>query len=137
MSLIKKSNELVIPTTVKMMIYGQAGMGKSTVALSAPKPLLLDSDKPFSKDESGNYYINITFDEVVTGDKYAVAYRNNTKGWNANFVTTNFDADTQTYRIPIPSSHLKDGENYTVQIIKKAGYNVNLGTVTLNFDDVQ
>lgn len=40
MSLIKKSNELVIPTTVKMMIYGQAGMGKSTVALSAPKPLL-------------------------------------------------------------------------------------------------
>lgn len=27
MSLIKKSNELVIPTTVKMMIYGQAGMG--------------------------------------------------------------------------------------------------------------
>ena len=28
MSLIKKSNELVIPTTVKMMIYGQAGMGR-------------------------------------------------------------------------------------------------------------
>lgn len=26
------------------MIYGQAGMGKSTVALSAPKPLLLDFD---------------------------------------------------------------------------------------------
>ena len=44
MSLIKKSNELVIPSTVKMMIYGQAGMGKSTVALSAPKPLLLDFD---------------------------------------------------------------------------------------------
>lgn len=44
MTLIRKSNELVIPTTVKMMIYGQAGMGKSTVALSAPKPLLLDFD---------------------------------------------------------------------------------------------
>ena len=44
MSLIKKSNELVIPSTVKMMIYGQAGMGKTTVALSAPKPLLLDFD---------------------------------------------------------------------------------------------
>lgn len=29
MSLIKKSNELVIPSTVKMMIYGQAGMGKA------------------------------------------------------------------------------------------------------------
>ena len=44
MSLIKKSNELVIPSTVKMMIYGQAGMGKTTVALSSPKPLLLDFD---------------------------------------------------------------------------------------------
>lgn len=44
MSLIKKSNELVIPSTVKMMIYGQAGTGKTTVALSAPKPLLLDFD---------------------------------------------------------------------------------------------
>lgn len=44
MSLIKRANELVIPTTIKMMLYGQAGMGKTTVALSAPKPLLLDFD---------------------------------------------------------------------------------------------
>lgn len=44
MSLIKKSTELTIPTTVKMMVYGQAGMGKSTLALSAPVPLLLDFD---------------------------------------------------------------------------------------------
>lgn len=44
MSLIKKSTELVIPETVKMMIYGQAGMRKSTTALSAPQPLLLDFD---------------------------------------------------------------------------------------------
>lgn len=44
MTLIKKSTELVIHETVKMMIYGQSGMGKSTVALSAPKPLLLDFD---------------------------------------------------------------------------------------------
>lgn len=44
MGLIKKSTELSIPSTIKMMVYGQAGMGKSTVALSAPKPLLLDFD---------------------------------------------------------------------------------------------
>ena len=44
MGLIKKSTELTFPSTVKMMIYGQAGMGKTTVALSAPKPLLLDFD---------------------------------------------------------------------------------------------
>lgn len=44
MSLIKKAEELTIPTTIKMMIYGQAGVGKTTLALSAPAPLLLDFD---------------------------------------------------------------------------------------------
>lgn len=44
MSLIKKSNELVIPSIIKMMVYGQAGMRKTSTALSAPKPLLLDFD---------------------------------------------------------------------------------------------
>lgn len=44
MSLIKKSTELSIPTTIKMMVYGQAGTGKTTFALSSPKPLLLDFD---------------------------------------------------------------------------------------------
>ena len=44
MGLIKKSTELNIQTNIKMMVYGQAGMGKSTYALSAPKPLLLDFD---------------------------------------------------------------------------------------------
>ncbi len=44
MSLIKKATELQISKTVKMMIYGQAGMGKTTLALSAPRPLLLDFD---------------------------------------------------------------------------------------------
>ena len=44
MSLIKRSTELEIQQNVKMMIYGQAGTGKTTLALSAPKPLLLDFD---------------------------------------------------------------------------------------------
>lgn len=44
MGLIKKSNELVIPQAVKAMVYGQAGTGKSTLALSTPAPLLLDFD---------------------------------------------------------------------------------------------
>lgn len=44
MSLIKKSNEIKVVKNIKIMIYGQAGMGKSTLALSAPKPLLLDFD---------------------------------------------------------------------------------------------
>ncbi|MBQ9093324.1 MAG: ATP-binding protein [Prevotella sp.] len=44
MGLIKKSNEIAIQRNVKMMVYGQAGMGKTTLALSAPSPLLLDFD---------------------------------------------------------------------------------------------
>ncbi|KAA6342902.1 hypothetical protein EZS27_009362 [termite gut metagenome] len=44
MSLIKKANELEIPTNIKMMVYGQAGTGKSTYALSAPSPVLFDFD---------------------------------------------------------------------------------------------
>lgn len=44
MSLIKKSNEIKVVKNIKIMIYGQAGMGKSTLALSAPRPLLLDFD---------------------------------------------------------------------------------------------
>jgi len=44
MSLIKKANELNIQGKIKALIYGQAGMGKSTFALSSPKPLLFDFD---------------------------------------------------------------------------------------------
>lgn len=45
MSLIRKPYELTVQTRIKALIYGQAGMGKTTLALSAPKPLLLDFDK--------------------------------------------------------------------------------------------
>lgn len=44
MTLIKKAAELEINSAIKMMIYGQAGMGKTTLALSAPAPLLIDFD---------------------------------------------------------------------------------------------
>jgi hypothetical protein len=44
MTLIRKPYELSVQTRIKALIYGQAGMGKTTLALSAPKPLLLDFD---------------------------------------------------------------------------------------------
>ena len=44
MGLIKKPNELVIKKTLSVLLYGQPGMGKTTLALSAPHPLLLDFD---------------------------------------------------------------------------------------------
>lgn len=44
MTLIRKPHEIDVPKTLKCLIYGQAGTGKTTLALSAPKPLLLDFD---------------------------------------------------------------------------------------------
>ena len=44
MGLIKKSNELNIQGKIKALIYGQPGMGKTTIAISSPKPLLFDFD---------------------------------------------------------------------------------------------
>lgn len=44
MGLIKKPSELVSTNVLKVLIYGQPGIGKSTIALSAPNPVLLDFD---------------------------------------------------------------------------------------------
>lgn len=44
MSLIRQPHEIVLQPKLKVLIYGQAGMGKSTLALSMPKPLLIDCD---------------------------------------------------------------------------------------------
>lgn len=44
MSLIKKPFELSVNASVKVLLYGQPGIGKTTLALSAPSPLLLDFD---------------------------------------------------------------------------------------------
>ena len=45
MSLIKKKNEIELPTSIVGCISGTPGIGKTTIALSAPKPLLLDTDR--------------------------------------------------------------------------------------------
>lgn len=44
MSLIKKPTEIQSKKTIACMIYGQPGMGKSTLACSAPKPVMFDFD---------------------------------------------------------------------------------------------
>lgn len=44
MSLIRKPSQLKIQTYIKSLFYGQPGIGKSTLALSAPEPLLFDFD---------------------------------------------------------------------------------------------
>lgn len=54
MSVIKKAAELTIPTTIKMMVYGDPGAGKTTLALSSPKPLLLDFDNGVKRVNLGH-----------------------------------------------------------------------------------
>lgn len=44
MTLIRKPNEIQVASKIKALIYGQAGMGKTTMALSSPSPLLIDCD---------------------------------------------------------------------------------------------
>lgn len=44
MSMFKKPSELDYSSTIKTLVYGQPGLGKSTVALSAPNPVLFDFD---------------------------------------------------------------------------------------------
>lgn len=44
MSKIRKPHELNVQTKIKALIYGQPGLGKTSFALSAPNPVLLDFD---------------------------------------------------------------------------------------------
>lgn len=53
MSLIRKANELNVNVRIKMLIYGEPGIGKSTIALSAPEPLLFDFDGGINRVEYG------------------------------------------------------------------------------------
>ena len=44
MSLFKSPSELAPTSTLKVLVYGQPGAGKTTLALSAPNPVLFDFD---------------------------------------------------------------------------------------------
>lgn len=45
MSLIRKPHELKTTACIKILLYGQPGIGKTTFGLSAPSPLLIDFDR--------------------------------------------------------------------------------------------
>lgn len=68
MSLFKKPNELEFSPTIKMLVYGQPGIGKSTLALSAPSPVLLDFDGGVKRVNSSFYCPTLqvkSWDEVL------------------------------------------------------------------------
>lgn len=49
--MIRKPGEFTATKKYRIMIYGIPGMGKTTLALSAPKPLLVDADKGINRIE--------------------------------------------------------------------------------------
>lgn len=53
-SLIKSPQAIVVNPTIQMLIYGQPGVGKTTLALSAPDPLLIDTDGGVSRVNPGH-----------------------------------------------------------------------------------
>lgn len=55
MSLIRQPYEIKVQAKIKALIYGQSGMGKTTLALSAPSPLLLDTDNGIHRVNSNHW----------------------------------------------------------------------------------
>lgn len=49
MALIKKPSEIEAKKNISMMIYGQPGMGKTTLSISAPSPVLFDFDNGINR----------------------------------------------------------------------------------------
>lgn len=73
--MIKKPNELDFSNKkIAMIISGVAGIGKTTLALSSPKPLLIDLDKGISRVET-RYRTDV--DEVYNYDELLDDLKNN------------------------------------------------------------
>ena len=54
MSLIKQPSEIQEKKTLVMMIYGEPGAGKTTLALSSPSPVLIDTDNGVSRTHTAH-----------------------------------------------------------------------------------
>lgn len=90
MSLIKKSNEIKVVKNIKIMIYGQAGMGKSTLALSAPRPLLLDFDNGVKRVNTNHLgdHVGIVQVESWNDILYLLSSPNELNGFDSIVVDT-------------------------------------------------
>ena len=49
----------------RIMIYGSEGVGKSTFAASAPKPIFIQTEDGLSEIDTSKFPLCTTFDEVV------------------------------------------------------------------------
>ena len=73
MSLIRKPSQLAPKSTISILIYGAPGMGKSTLACSAPNPILFDADGGVQRINGAHQVdtVQITRWEDVVGDERA------------------------------------------------------------------
>lgn len=70
MSVFKKPSELVFNSTIKALVYGQPGLGKSTLALSTPNPVLFDFDGGVQRVNGAFQCVTLPvgcWDEVLLG----------------------------------------------------------------------
>lgn len=80
MGIIRKPSELVVKPTLAMLIYGQPGIGKTTLACSAPEPVLFDCDGGVQRINGGHQVptlqverwedINEALTEIEGGQEY-------------------------------------------------------------------
>lgn len=68
MGLIKDFTEVEIRENIRMMLYGEAGVGKTTLATSAPNVLLLDFDGSVQRINV-NHIMNISIVQIDNWDK--------------------------------------------------------------------
>lgn len=54
MSIIKQPSEIQEKKNLVMMVYGEAGQGKTTLAMSAPDPVLIDTDGGVSRTHTAH-----------------------------------------------------------------------------------
>ena len=55
----------VDPKPPRIMIYGQEGVGKSTVAASAPKAVFIQTEDGLSEIDTAKFPLCMTYDEVI------------------------------------------------------------------------
>ncbi len=74
----KKPHEIIVKTTMKCLLYGQPGIGKTTFALSSPFAVLLDFDNGVhrvrSEHQTDTLQVN-SWQEVVDAEKELAPYQ--------------------------------------------------------------
>ncbi|MEG1685557.1 MAG: hypothetical protein RR319_06405 [Bacteroides sp.] len=77
---------------------------------------------PISKDEKGQYFIDITLDEIVEGDILNISYDRGKKKFTVKPTAEFFNAEAKTYHIVIPERYIKTTD-FGVSLARKGTIN--------------